>query len=92
MRSLFIRAPFLYDTSRLFTLPLAAGTGIGALMNGLSGGRLSGLMGAAGAKPLKADLVAEAVVEALEDGKVKGVIEVGDIEQLANTAWRRGML
>jgi hypothetical protein len=49
-------------------------------------------MGAGGAKPLKADLVAEAVVEGLEDEKVKGPVEVQEIEELANRAWRRGML
>jgi hypothetical protein len=37
-------------------------------------------------------LVAEAVVEGLEDEKVKGPIEVKEIEELANRAWRRGML
>ena len=38
-------------------------------------------MGAGGAKPLKADLVAEAVVEALSDDAVKGPVEVKEIEE-----------
>ena len=92
MRSLFIRPGFLYDSSRSFTVPMAAVTYGGFLANSLTGGNLTWLMGAGGAKPLKADLVAEAVVEGLADDKVKGPVEVTEIEQLANRAWRRGML
>lgn len=92
MRSLFIRPGFLFDGSRSFTVPMAAVTYAGFLANSLTGGNLTWLMGAGGAKPLKADLVAEAVVEGLEDEKVKGPIEVKEIEELANRAWRRGML
>merc|ERR1712070_131444 len=84
MRSLFIRPGFLFDSSRGFTLPMAAVTYGGFLANSLTGGNLTWLMGAGGAKPLKADLVAD-------DG-VKGPVEVSEIESLANKAWRRGML
>ncbi|KAF2431019.1 NAD(P)-binding protein [Tothia fuscella] len=92
LRSIFIRPGFLYDSSRSFTMPLAAVTGMGALANSLTGGRLTFLMGAGGTKPLKADTVAEAVVESVEDVAVKGPVEVKEIEELANRAWRRGML
>ncbi|KAF2821839.1 NAD(P)-binding protein [Ophiobolus disseminans] len=92
MRSIFIRAPFLYDASRTFTLPIAAAGGIASMVNSAVGGRLTWLMGAGGIKPLKADLVGEAVVEALEDEEVKGVVEVPDIERLGNRAWRKNML
>ncbi|KAK3114632.1 hypothetical protein LTR53_006882 [Teratosphaeriaceae sp. CCFEE 6253] len=92
MRNLFIRPGFLYDSSRSFTIPMAAVTYGGFLANSLTGGNLTWLMGAGGAKPLKADLVAEAVVEGLADETVKGPIEVREIEELANRAWRRGML
>ncbi|KAK1065728.1 hypothetical protein LTR74_007766 [Friedmanniomyces endolithicus] len=92
MRSLFIRPGFLYDSSRTFTVPMAAVTYGGFLANSLTGGNLTWLMGAGGAKPLKADLVAEAVVEGLMDDKIKGPVEVKEIEELANRAWRRGML
>ena len=61
-------------------------------MNSIVGGRLAALAGAAVEKPLKADLVAEAVVEAIEDESVKGVVDTASIEALANKAWRRGML
>lgn len=92
MRSVFLRPGFLYDSSRAFTVPLAGMTFAGAMVNSLFGGRLGGLMGAGGVKPLKADLVSEAAVEALDDENVKGPVEVRGIEELANKGWRRGML
>jgi len=92
MRSIFIRPGFLYDSSRPFTIPLAAMTGVGAAFNSVTGGIFGGFMGAAGAKPLKADLVADAVVEALSDSSTKGPIETAEIEQLATKGWRKGML
>lgn len=92
MRSIFIRPGFLYDSSRSFTLPIAFLGGAGHMINSISGGRLTWLAGAAVEKPLKADLVAEAVVEAIGDDTVKGVIGTAAIEDLAAQAWRRGML
>lgn len=91
MRSVFIRPGFLFDSSRTFTMPMAAVTYGGFLANSVTGGNLTWLMGAGGAKPLKADLVAEAVVEGLADETVKGPMEVKEIEELANRAWRRNM-
>ncbi|RDW59833.1 NAD(P)-binding protein-9 [Coleophoma cylindrospora] len=92
MRSAFVRPGFLYDSSRAFTMPLAAMTGLGAVFNSVTGGMFGGIMGAAGTKPLKADVVADAVVEALSDENVKGPIEIQEIEELAQKAWRKGML
>ncbi|EOD49390.1 putative nad dependent epimerase dehydratase family protein [Neofusicoccum parvum UCRNP2] len=92
MRSVFIRAPFMWDASRSFTVPLAAATGVASLVNSAVGGRLTWLMGAGGTKPLKADLVGDAVVEAVEGGEAKGPVEVPEIEALATKAWRRNML
>jgi len=92
MRSVFVRPGLLWDTSRVITLPMAAMTGIGAVFNGVTGGLFGGFMGAAGVKPLKADTVAEAVVEALSDGSVKGPVETKEIEELAQKGWRKGML
>jgi uncharacterized protein YbjT (DUF2867 family) len=92
MRGIFIRAPILYDSSRKLTLPIAAAVGLGAAFNGLTRGVLGGFMGSAGVKPLKADAVAEAIVEALADDKVRGAVEVPQIEELAHRAWRKGML
>lgn len=92
MRSIFIRPGFLYDSSRSFTLPIAFFGSAGHAVNSLIGGRLTWLAGAAVEKPLKADLVADAVVEAIGDDAVKGVIGTDAIEELATKAWRRGML
>ena len=76
----------------MFTLPIAFAGSIGNIANSLLGGRLSWLAGAAVEKPLKPDLVAEAVVEAIEDNGVKGVVATEKIEELATRAWRRDML
>lgn len=92
LRSVFIRAPFMWDSSRGFTLPIAAAGGVASLVNSAVGGRLTWLMGAGGVKPLKADLVGEAVVEAVEGGEAKGPVEVPEIEALATKHWRRNML
>lgn len=92
LRSIFVRPGFLYDSSRAFTVPLAGMTFMGSMANSLTGGMFGGLMGAGGVKPLKADLVAEAAVEAIDDGKTEGPVEIRGIEELANREWRRGML
>ncbi|KAI0542382.1 NAD(P)-binding protein [Xylaria digitata] len=91
MRNIFFRPPFLYDSSRPITMPMAAMTGVGAVFNGVTGGIFGNLMGAAGVKPLKVDVVAAAVVQALNDEAVKGPVEVPEIEELANKAWRSTM-
>ncbi|KAK8115064.1 nad dependent epimerase dehydratase family protein [Apiospora kogelbergensis] len=92
MRGVFMRPPFLYDPSRPITMGMAAMTGVGAMFNSVTGGVLGGFMGAAGTKPLKVEVVAEAVVEALEDESVRGPVEVPEIEKLAEKAWRKNML
>ncbi|KAG6148311.1 hypothetical protein E4U28_004613 [Claviceps purpurea] len=92
MRGVFMRPPFLYDSSRRFTMGMAALTGLGVAFTRLTGNYLKDFMGAAGTKPLKADTVAEAVVEALGDETVTGPVEVPQIEELANKAWRNSML
>ncbi len=92
LRSIFIRPGFLYDSSRLFTLPIAFAGSAGNMVNSILGGRLTWLAGAAVEKPLKPDLVAQAVVEAIEDESVKGVVATSKIEELATRAWRRDML
>lgn len=92
MRGIFVRAPFLYDSSRMFTVPMAAMTGVGALFNGVTRGMFGGFLGAAGAKPLKVDVVARAAVEALEEEGTRGPIEVPELESLAEKAWRKEML
>lgn len=92
MRSVFVRAPFMYDSSRAFTIPMAAAAGLGSLFNRATGGVLGGFLGAGAVKPLKVEDVAAAVVEALSDDTVMGPVEVAEIEELANKGWRKEML
>lgn len=92
IRSIFVRPGFLYDSSRKFTLPIALGGMIGSEVNSLLGGRLQSLAGSMTEKPLKADIVAQAVVEAIEDESTRGVVGTKKIENLATKAWRKTML
>ncbi|KAF7715138.1 NAD(P)-binding domain-containing protein [Penicillium ucsense] len=91
LRSVFIRPGFLYDSSRKFTLPIALGGFVASEINNLVGNRLS-FLGSMTEKPLKADVVSEAVVEALEDQSIRGPVGTKQIEQLATSAWRKTML
>jgi len=90
MRSVMMRPSFLYDSSRSFTLPIAAAGKIASLAD--FGGLLSKVLGAGAMKPLLADAVADAVIEAAEDSTVHGPVELQQIEALAQKAWRKGML
>lgn len=92
MRGVFVRPPMLYDSSRPITMAMAAMTGGGAIFNQLTGKFFDSFMGAAGAKPLKVEQVAEAVVEALDSEEVRGPVEIPQIEDLAAKAWRKTML
>ncbi|KAH0603393.1 uncharacterized protein H6S33_007715 [Morchella sextelata] len=91
-RPLFLRPGFLYDSSRTVTMPLAGLMGVTSAVDGLVGGRLKGMLGAAAYKPLKVDVVADAAVEAIADESVTGVVDVDEIERLSGKVWRAGML
>ncbi|KAJ5515271.1 hypothetical protein N7527_006831 [Penicillium freii] len=91
LRSVFIRPGFMYDPSRKFTLPIAMGGFVASEFNTFLGNKL-GFLGAMAEKPLKADVVSEAVVEALEDESTKGAVGTKQIEALATKAWRKTML
>ncbi|KAJ5832939.1 hypothetical protein N7474_001250 [Penicillium riverlandense] len=91
LRSIFIRPSFMYDSSRKFTLPIALGGFVASEVNALLGNKL-GFLGAMAEKPLKVDVVGDAVVEALEDESIKGAVGTKQIEALATKAWRKSML
>ncbi|KAJ6128434.1 hypothetical protein N7471_009651 [Penicillium samsonianum] len=91
LRSIFIRPGFMYDPSRKFTLPIAMGGFVASELNTFLGNKL-GFLGTMAEKPLKADVVSEAVVEALEDESIKGAVGTKQIEALATKAWRKTML
>ena len=86
-----MRPGFMFDSSRNFTLPIALGGFVASEVNNFLGKRLS-FLGSMAEKPLKADTVAEAVVEALEDESTRGAVGTTQIEALATKAWRKGML
>jgi len=92
LRSIFIRPGFLYDSSRLYTMALAYPVFPVSAFNWMIGKRLSPIAGAAVEKPLKADDVANAVVEAIDDASVSGPVQTEQIEELATRAWRKTML
>ncbi|KAK4231517.1 isoflavone reductase IRL [Podospora fimiseda] len=92
MRGVYFRPPFMYDSSRAFTIPMAAGASVASTLNGLTGNVFGGILGAAAIKPLKADLVADAVVEGLADEGVRGAVEVEGLEELGARGWRREMV
>lgn len=87
-----MRPGFLYDSSRMFTVALAYPVFPVAALNWALGGALSPIAGAAVEKPLKANVVADAVVEAIEDRSISGPVLTEQIESLATKAWRRTML
>ncbi|KAJ5899784.1 hypothetical protein N7495_004528 [Penicillium taxi] len=90
LRSIFIRPGFLYDSSRKFTLPIALCGIVASEFNTFLGNKLD-FLGAMAEKPLKVELVSEAVVEALEEEIIKGVVGTKKIEELATKAWRKSM-
>ncbi|RMD43388.1 hypothetical protein DV735_g1705, partial [Chaetothyriales sp. CBS 134920] len=92
LRSIFFRPGFMYDSSRGITLPIAASGAVASTVNELLGGKLSGVFGTAVEKPLKADVVADAVTEAIATDETKGVVDIQAIQALAAKAWRRTML
>ncbi|RAL11063.1 ubiquinone biosynthesis protein COQ11 [Aspergillus homomorphus CBS 101889] len=91
LRNVFVQAPFMYDESRKFTLPIALGGFVGSQVNALLGNKLD-FLGSMVTKPLKVDDVGEAVAEALDDESVRGALGVQKIEALATKAWRKSML
>lgn len=74
-------------------MPIMAAGLLGNTVNEwLFRGGLTRFLGASVEKPLKADLVAEAVVEGIAEDTNRGVQQTKQIEALAAKAWRRGML
>ncbi|PHH54375.1 MIOREX complex component 2 [Ceratocystis fimbriata CBS 114723] len=94
LRGIFIRAPFMYDSSRKLTLGIAAAAGAAQFLDGASKGLLSGVLGDKNklVKPLLVDTVAQATVQALEQEDVSGGVGVEEIERLGEKYWRQSML
>ncbi|KAI5290709.1 hypothetical protein KEM54_000681 [Ascosphaera aggregata] len=92
LRSIFMRPTFIYDSTRRISLPIAAAGYLGHEANLLSKGKLQEWLGAMVQKPMKVDIVGEAVVEAIGDGNVKGVVEPQDMEVMGVKGWRKSMI
>ncbi|KAH6624801.1 hypothetical protein B0J18DRAFT_450005 [Chaetomium sp. MPI-SDFR-AT-0129] len=92
MRSVFYRAPLMYDASRSVTMGVAALATAGSVVDGMVGGGLGRVLGSMVTRPMKADAVADAVVEGLADEGVRGAVEVQELERLAERGWRKTML
>lgn len=92
LRSIFMRPPFIYDPTRPISLPIAAGGYLGHEANLLSKGKLKEWVGAMAQKPMKVDVVGEAVVEAIDDEKVKGVVGPEEMEDMGVKGWRKSMI
>lgn len=86
-----MRPGFMFDSSRKLTLPIALGGLIGSEFNTLLGNKLQ-FLGTMVEKPLKVDIVGEAVVEAMEDESTRGAVGTKQIEALATKAWRKSMI
>lgn len=92
LRSVFYRAPLMYDASRSMTMGVAAVAAAGSVVDGMTRGVLGRVLGSMVTRPMKADAVADAVVEGLADGSVRGVVEGEGLERLAERGWRKTML
>ncbi|KAI5286360.1 hypothetical protein KEM52_002029 [Ascosphaera acerosa] len=92
LRSVFMRPTFIYDSTRAVSLPIAAGGYLGHEADLLAKGRLRAWLGAMAMKPVKVDIVGEAVVEAIADEQVRGAVEPEALEVLGVRGWRKSML
>lgn len=77
--------------ARGFTKPVARVLGLSYALNSALGNRVPGI-GAAGVKPLAVERVGSAIVEACDDERIVGPVEVHQIEALADVRWRAEMI
>ncbi|KAJ2721719.1 hypothetical protein GGI07_003775 [Coemansia sp. Benny D115] len=87
MRPIILRPGFIYSTDRPLTLPIAAGVGIfDALVKKTPLGCLvQKTPFAKAANPaLRREVLAQAVLNALEDSQISGVLSIADIERLGS--------
>ncbi|CCG81361.1 Putative uncharacterized protein [Taphrina deformans PYCC 5710] len=89
-RMVWVRPGFMYAPSGP-TNVLARVLGLAYALNSSLDGRIS-LLGAAGIKPLAVHRVGSAIVEACDDDRVHGPVEVHQLEALADVRWRAEMI
>lgn len=90
-RSILFRPGFMFSDDRGFTKPVARVLGLSYALNSSLSGKIP-LIGAAGVKPLAVERVGSAVVEACDSDRVEGVVEIHQIEALADVRWRAEMI
>ena len=91
MRTISLRPAILYDSTRLLSLPVAMASGIISTLNSITGRRIP-ILNTVGQKPLAVSTVASAAFEAIDEPDVNGILDIADMEKLAEKEWRKGML
>ncbi|KAJ2337650.1 hypothetical protein GGI00_000080 [Coemansia sp. RSA 2681] len=88
MRPIILRPGFMFSSDRPVSLPIAAGV---SLFNTLyhrtpAGCLLKHTPFAKAASPaLRREVVASAVINAIDDSRISGILEIADIERIGNT-------
>lgn len=90
-RPIIMRPGFMFSETHGLTKPLARVLGLSYALNSSLNGKLP-FIGAAGVKPLAVDRVGSAIVEACADDRVHGIVEIHQIEALADIRWRAEMI
>lgn len=90
-RSIIFRPGFMFSDDRAFTKPVGRLLGLSYALNSSLSGRIPGI-GAAGVKPLAVERVGSAVVEACDNEQIDGVVDIHQIEALADVRWRAEMI
>ncbi|KAJ2547125.1 hypothetical protein GGH95_006690, partial [Coemansia sp. RSA 1836] len=88
MRPIILRPGFMFSSDRPVSLPIAAGV---SLFNTLyhrtpAGCLLKHTPLAKAASPaLRREVVASAVINAIDDSRISGILEIANIERIGNT-------
>lgn len=90
-RSILFRPGFMFSDDRGFTKPLARLLGLSYAANSSLNNKIP-FIGAAGVKPLAVERVGSAVIEACDGPQVEGVVDIHQIEALADIRWRAEMI
>lgn len=90
-RSILFRPGFMFSDDRGFTKPVGRLLGLSYALNSSLSGRIP-YIGAAGVKPLAVERVGSAVVEACDNEQIEGIVDIHQIEALADVRWRAEMI
>lgn len=82
IRPIIIRPGFMYSKERPITMAISRIIDITSHMNELFCRKIP-FIGAAGIKPLKVEIVAQAIIQSIDDETFKGIANIEHIEKLA---------